>query len=525
MAQALLSACQQIAPLPATGPEAASAEKSATAAPQAETSAAPGTPKQGGTLIAATIDKPVNMDPAFGELYSSIQVYDNVFAKLVYLNHDYTLAPGLARSWQQIDDTTWEFELVDNAFFHNDEHFTAKDVKYTFDRIFDPNLGAAATVFFAPFEGVEVVDDFKVRIVTKPNWGGLLLALAAFGEIVNQRGIEENDPKLMPIGCGPFKFAEWVKDDHITLERWEKYYKPNQPYLDRVIFRAISDDVVRLTGLQTGELNWIEQVPLQRVEELRQNPEIKANPDGEFFPDMFLLNTSKPPFDRVEVRQALQWALDRTAIAQLVWFGQATPSAEAVSPSNPWYSEVNVYEGAPNLEKARELLAQAGYADGLPLKFAAQPQVPTQPQVGQLIQQQLKPLGIEVEVQSFESARWFEELATQRYELTSTYWSATVDPGDHCYFPLTHSASPWNFAFFKGPAEVDEALERFRFTVDPEERQQAYNEVVRLHQEQAPEVFQVNFKRTYWTQPNIHGAITLPTLELRMEDVWIDEAA
>lgn len=481
------------------------------------------TPKQGGTLVAATIDKPVNMDPAFGELYSSIQVYDNVFAKLLNLGPDYTILPGLAKSWEQLDDTTWEFELVDNAWFHNDEKFTAEDVKYTFERIFSPDLGASMTVFFAPFEGVEIVDDYTCRIITQPNWGGLPLALAAFSEIVNQKGIEENDPKLMPIGCGPFRFVEWVKDDFIALERWDKYYKADKPYLDRVVFRAISDDTVRLTGLQTGELNWIEQVPLHRVEELQDNPEIKANPGGEFFPDLFELNTSKPPFDKVEVRQAIQWALNRDAITQLVWFGQASSSAEAVSPNNPWYSGVNVFEGAPDIERARELLAQAGYPDGLTIKFAAQPQVPTQPLVGQLLQQQLAPAGITVDVESFESARWFEELATLRYEMTSTYWSASVDPGDHCYFPLSHSQSPWNFSAFDDSPELDSALESFRFTLDPEERQNAYNEVVRVHQEQSPAIFQVNFRRTYWTQPNVQGVQTLPTLELRMEDVWFDD--
>jgi peptide/nickel transport system substrate-binding protein len=477
------------------------------------------TPKRGGTLIAATIDKPVNMDPAFGELYSSIQVYDNVFAKLVDLDRDYKILPGLAKSWKQVNDTTWEFDLVDNAFFHNDEKFTAADVKYTFDRIFSKELGAANAVFFTPLEGVEVVSDTKVRFITKPNWGGLLLALTAFGEIVNKKGIEQNDPKLKPIGCGPFKFAEWVKDDHITLERWDKYFKPNQPYLDKVIFKAISDDTVRLTGLQTGELNWIEQVPLNRVEELRKDSTIKANPDGEFFPDMFLLNTSKPPFDKVEVRQAIQWALNRDAIVKLVWYGQASASAEAVSPSNPWYSGTSI---KPDLDKAKALLAKAGLSNGLTIKFAAQPQVPTQPLVGQLLQQQLAPIGIKIEVESFESARWFEQLATKSYELTSTYWSATVDPGDHCYYPLSYSKSPWNFAYFTTSPELDKALDGFRYTVDPEARKKAYAEVVKMHQEHAPEVFQVNFKRTYWTNPKVNGVVTLPTLELRMADVWID---
>jgi peptide/nickel transport system substrate-binding protein len=478
------------------------------------------TPKSGGTLTAATIDKPVNMDPAYGELYSSIQVYDNVFAKLVNLGRDYTILPGLAKAWQQLDDTTWEFELVDNAVFHNDEPFTAADVKYTFDRLFE--LAAPNTVFFAPYEGIEIVDDYKIQIITKPNWGGLPLALAAFSEIVNQKGIEENDPKQMPIGCGPYRFAEWVKDDHITLQRWDKYFKPSQPYLDTIVFRAISDDTVRLTGLQTGELNWIEQVPLQRVEELKASTDIKANPEGEFFPDMLLLNTSKAPFDKVEVRQAIQWLINREAIAQLVWFGQATASSEAVSPSHPFYSGVNVYEGGPDVDRAKALLAEAGFPDGLTIKFAAQPQVPTQPRVGELLQQMLAPAGINLEVESFESARWFEELATQRYEMTVTYWSASADPGDHCYYPLSHSSSPWNFAFFDDSPELDAALETFRFTLDPEARQQAYNEVVRLHQEQSPEIFMVNFKRTYWTQPNVNGVETLPTLELRMEDAWID---
>ena len=479
-------------------------------------------PKRGGTLVAATIDKPVNMDPAFGELYSSIQVYDNVFAKLVSLGADYTVRPELAKSWKQVDDKTWEFDLVDNAWFHNGEKFTAKDVKYTFDRLFDSKVGAANAVFFTPLQGVEVVSDTKCRFVTKTSWGGLLLALTAFGEIVNQKGIESNDPKLMPIGAGPFKFAEWVKDDHITLERWDKYYKADQPYLDKVIFKAISDDTVRLTGLQTGELNWIEQVPLNRAEELKKDTTIKANPDGEFFPDMFLLNTSKAPFDKLEVRQALQWAIDRNAITKLVWYGQADGSNEAVSPKHPWYSGVNAYEGGPNVEKAKALLAKAGVADGLTIKFAAQPQVPTQPLVGQLLQQQLAQVGIKLEVESFESARWFEQLATKTYELTSTYWSASVDPGDHCYYPLSYSKSPWNFAYFTKSPELDKALDDFRGTVDPEARKKAYAGVVKLHQELAPEVFQVNFKRTYWTQPKVNGVVTLPTLELRMEDVWID---
>lgn len=512
---ALLAGCG-----PAETPSgAAPTATTAAAAPTATTAA--GVPKRGGTLVAATIDKPVNMDPAFAELYSSMQVYQNIFSFLVNLNRDFQVVPGLAKSWRQIDDTTWEFDLVDNAWFHNDEHFTAHDVKYSFDRIMDPELGASNAVFMAGYQGAEVIDDYKVRIFTTPNWGGLILTLAVAGNIVNQRAIEADDPKLHPVGCGPFKFVEWVKDDHITLERWDKYFREGKPYLDKVIFKAIVDDEVRLTGLLTGESNWIEQVPLHRVEELRQNPEIKANPNGAFFPDLYEFNCSKPPFDKVEVRQAVQYALNRKAIVDLVWFGQAMESKEPVSPTNPWYSGVDLYPEAPNLDKARELLAKAGYPNGFQAIFAAQPQVATQVKAGELLKEQLRPLGIDLQVESYESARWFEAFATAQYEVTSTYWSATVDPGEHCLGPLTHSESPWNFSFIKEP-ELDEPLERLRSTVDPEERKSAFADIVKVNQKWSPMAFQVNFLRTYWTQPNIHGVVTVPTVELVMEDVWFE---
>lgn len=482
---------------------------------------AQGTPKRGGILTAATIDKPVNMDPAFAELYSSMQVYQNVFSKLVYVNRQGDLEPGLAKAWRQIDDSTWEFDLVDNAWFHNDEKFTAADVKYTFERIADPALGAGNAVFIEPLEGVEVIDDTTVRFHTRANWGGLLLALAAIGEIVNQKAIEQHDPKLVPIGTGPFRFVNWVRDDHIELARWDKYFKPEQPYLDGVIFRAIQDDTQRLNGLQTGEFDWIEQVPLHRFDELSQNPELKANPKGQFFPDMFMLNCTIEPFNKLEVRQALQWAMPREAIAQVVWHGQAVASAEPVAPSNPWYSGEEIYPAAPDLERARALLQQAGY-DSLDIAYAAQPQVPTQPLVGQLMQQHLRQIGINMEVQSFESARWFEEVSTLRYQMTSGYWSATVDPIAHCLGPVSHSKSPWNNTGFDQSPELDAAIDQYNFTVDPVERKARYADVVRLHQEQAPVIFQVNFDRTYWTRPNVYGVETIPSLELRMENVWID---
>ena len=214
--------------------------------------AAQGPPKRGGTLSVATVDKPVNMDPGYAQLYSSLQIYQNVYNKLVYVDEAGQFIPGLAKSWKQENDKTWLFDLVDNAVFHNGEPFTSKDVAFTFTRILDAKNKLPMRVFFTPVEGVEAVGSHQVRFHLNKPWGPMLATLSQATEIVNEKALQAKDPKLFPIGTGPYKFVEWVKDDHVTLERWDKYFRPSQPYIDRIIFYAPADDTVRLTGLQTG---------------------------------------------------------------------------------------------------------------------------------------------------------------------------------------------------------------------------------------------------------------------------------
>ena len=124
---------------------------------------AQGQPKRGGILKVATVDKPVNMDPGFAQLYSSLQVYQNVYNKLVYVDESGQFVPGLAKSWKADRDKTWVFDLVDNAVFHNGEPFTAKDVAFTFNRLLDAKNKLPMRVFFSPVEGVEAIGPYQVR--------------------------------------------------------------------------------------------------------------------------------------------------------------------------------------------------------------------------------------------------------------------------------------------------------------------------------------------------------------------------
>jgi peptide/nickel transport system substrate-binding protein len=479
-------------------------------------------PRAGGTIVAATIDKPVNMDPAFAELYSSMQVYQNIFDTLVYVDADYNFVPGLAKSWNQVDATTWELELVDNATFHNGEAFTSRDVAFSLERVFDPALGAPNAVFLQSIDRAETDGDYKVRFYLKNPSGSFLADLAAAFQIVNEKAVTTLDPRLEPVGTGPFKFTEWVKDDHITLSKWENYHKASAglPYLDQVIFKAISDDTVRLTGLQTNELQWAMQVPLQKVEELKNEADIKVTVGKPYLPDMIYLNASKPPFDNKLVRQALAWCVNREEIVKVAFFGQAEEATEAVYSGNPYYTGINAYADGPDYDKAKALLAEAGM-EGLEFQFDGQPQVPTQMKTAQVLQQQFQRAGINMTIQNYESGEWITRLFAKEYEATVSYWSATLDPV-HFYLTNLLSTSGWNSTGY-GTPEMDAALQAFAQETDLEARKVAGQQVVTMVQDEVPMIFLDNQLQQYWVRANVYGMEPLPTMEIRMEPVYIAE--
>jgi peptide/nickel transport system substrate-binding protein len=332
--------------------------------------------------------------------------------------------------------------------------------------------------------------------------------------------VTTSNPKLNPVGSGPYRMKEWVQNDHVTLVRWDKYFKSNKPYLDQVIFRAVGDDTARLTDLQTGQLAWIQQVPPQQYTSLLQNGQLTSSPGRPYLPYMLMLNSSKPPFNDVRVRQSIAWAIDRAEFTKLVWFNTALTATEGVSPPSPWYSGVDPYKGGPDLDKAKSLLKQAGHSN-LTINFANQPNVPATQRYALILKSQLAKAGITMNIQNFAPAQWFEQLATAKYDITETYWSVSVDPGQ-LYLPLGYSTSPWNFAHGKSAA-VDRALEKFVYTADQSVRKQAYPEVVRAVAEDASYIFLNNQIQRYWTEPALQNAGPLPSLEIKVEDWWLKQ--
>jgi peptide/nickel transport system substrate-binding protein len=232
-----------------------------------------------------------------------------------------------------------------------------------------------------------------------------------------------------------------------------------------------------------------------------------------------MLNASKPPLSDKRLRQAIAWALDRTEIVKLVYFNTHAVTAEPCPEPSPWATGVNAYKGGPDLEKSRALLREAGITGELKLTYLVKSQVPVLVKTGEILQQQLKKVGITLEVQAQESGQYFEGLVGKKFDVAAAWWSVTVDP-DLFYYPMQHSRSPWNFTGFKSD-EADRRMDAFRHTADQAARRKMFPDLVRYMQEEGSLLIFSNEIQRYWTKPNVQGVTPLSSLEVRLEDVWL----
>ena len=483
-------------------------------------SAAPamlGNPVEGGSATLATQGSAVNMDPADGQLYASIQVYQNIFSTLIDVDKDFNYIPDLAESWQQDDDLTWSFTLVDGVQFQNGETLTANDVAFSIERMKTAGLGA----FVSVFESVEVIDNLNFKIHLSQPYGAMEATLASFVDIVNKKAVESSDPKESPVGTGPYELTEWVKGSTVTLTKFDGYFKDDKPYLDKVIFETVPDDSVRLAGLQTGQFDWIQTAPAQQIPDLIANAEFGHTDAGAYFPYLALLNTTSGPFSSLEARQGLNWLIDRGQIVNLAFSGAAVEASEAVSDANPFFSGVDIYKGAPDVDQAQALFDESGVADQ-PVVILVDQADSAYALIAQVIQSELAEVGVTATIETVASSEYFGRLAAKDFDIAMTYFSASLDPA-LTYNLLGQSQSGFNFTGYQSPT-LDAMLEKFTFSTDQDARKAVYPDLVEAFQEESPFIFVANRETQYFTSATLGGASSLPTLEVRVEDLWQSDA-
>jgi peptide/nickel transport system substrate-binding protein len=478
--------------------------------------AATGTAAAGGTLQAALTGEPDTIDPATSTIYTGAQVYDNIFNKLIDLDPSNNFYGQLATKWTASDDTTWVFDLVDNATFHNGEKFGPQDVVYTFGRILDPKTASSYAPLYNAISKVEATGPTQVTFHLKTAFGPFLSNLANNGEIVNQKAIESKDPSRNAVGTGPFEFVEWVQGDHITLKKNDTYFLSGKPFLDGITFKFLNVDQSRVDALRSGDLNWSDAVPLQQLNTLKSDPSFNYVTSATAgIPDYIAMNTTQPPFDNKLVRQAVYAALDRDAIRQVAYFGAGESGIEEVPTGSSWYDGTPLV--APDTEKAKSLLQQAGVTTPIEVEYLGLPQYPELLKTGEVIQQQLDAVGIKMSIKQVEVGVWFDAFVKGNYQITSAYQERTIDP-DNFYALVVHSGGDINTTGYSNQ-QADQLIDQARTETDTQTRFDLYKQLRQIVFDDSPIIFVHYETINYLMQKNVVGSTVNPTLELRMQDV------
>ncbi|WP_407067860.1 ABC transporter substrate-binding protein [Mesorhizobium sp. M8A.F.Ca.ET.213.01.1.1] len=379
--------------------------------------------RQGGEIIATYKDDVTTLDPAIGYDWQNWSMIKSLFDGLMdYEPGTTNLKPDLAESYEiSPDGKTFTFKLRHGVKFHNGREMTADDVKYSLDRVTNPKTQSPGAGFFGSIKGyddvaagkaeglsgVTVVDPYTVKFeLTRPDATFLHVMAINFSHVVPKEEVEKYgaDFGKHPVGTGAFKLAEWTLGQRIVFERNPDYWHKGLPHLDKITFEVGQEPIVALLRLQKGEIDLpLDGIPPAKFQEVMADPEQKARvvEGGQLHTGYVTMNTTMAPFDNVKVRQAVNMALNKARIIQII-NGRAVPANQPLPPSMPGYDKA--YKGYPyDVAKAKALLAEAGHPDGFETQLFAMNTDPN-PRIAQAIQQDLAAIGIKASIQSLAQA-------------------------------------------------------------------------------------------------------------------------
>ncbi|KIC45076.1 ABC transporter substrate-binding protein [Ruegeria sp. ANG-S4] len=415
--------------------------------------------------------EPPHLDPtsAAAQAIDSV-VYANIFEGLTRFMGDGSVVPGLAESWEISDDgTVYTFKLRDGVTFHDGTSMDAEDVKFSLDRALAEDSANAQKALFAGIESVEVVDPLTVKVTLSAPNGNFLFNLA-WGDAVIVAPESIENIKTNPVGTGAFTFADWVQGDSITLNRNPDYWG-EQPALETATFKFISDPTAAFAAMMAEDVDVFDIYPApENLPQFEADPRFQVligSTEGE---TILSTNNKQAPFDDILVRQALAHAIDRQAIIDGAMFGYGTPIGTHFAPHNPAYVDLTG-GSAHDPEKAKALLAEAGYPDGFETTLHLPPPSYAR-RGGEIIAAQLADIGIKAEIINVEWAQWLESVFKGKdFGLTIVSHTEPMDIGIY--------ARP-DYYFQYESTDFQALMETLNATTDPEERARLLGEAQRL---------------------------------------------
>ena len=459
------------------------------------------------------------LDPAKTKTGDEYLYLVTVFNGLTKMSRNMEVQPDLALKWEFSPDLKeWTFYLREGVKFHHGREMTAEDVAFTINRILDKETGSRARVNFLIVDDIEVVDKYTIRFKLNTPY-------SAFPDVfcTRQARIVPSDAadKLAtaPIGTGPFKFKSYTPGDRVELVKNEDYFEAGKPKLDAVSLLVMPESATKVTALETGEIHVVWKLPIESVDRLKQNPDIIVDEVSTSSWDGIILNNSKKPFNDLRVRQALNLAIDKKELTEIVLFGHGSPTHSPIPPAHPFFNDEIPF--GKDIAKAKQLLAEAGYPKGFEITLISPEGRPVRDRLAVATRELLKPLGIKVNIQRLPWDKFISDAEGKAdFYIDGFFSRPTLDTST---YPWYHSSGSWNKGLWHYSNEkVDAVLEKARQATNEEEQKKAYLEFQKLvAMEYPPSIIPYNVNHIDGYRKEVQNLHSSPMMYFDLSDVEI----
>jgi ABC-type transport system substrate-binding protein len=524
MAGLVLMGCQPVAtPIPAepSSPTEEAAvstqaptqmEPTAKPAEQQPTEVAP-EPEEAKVLTIAASAEITSFDSGEGGDFQNYALNLLMFHNLLEQDEKGEVHPVLAESYSVADDNvTWTFNLKQGIQFSDGTPFTSEAVCFTVDQLIAEDSAKAHASTWSPVGSCNTVDDYTVQLVTKEPYApfiGSVVSAGYAGQILSPSMGEFGDEAGQhPIGTGPYQLKEWIRGDRVVLERNPNYSEilGPKPYFDEIVWRIIPEDTTRILALQNGEVDFAYKVPAELYGEVNTDPNINVLSVPGLW-QWYLINVTVPPLDNMQVRKALNYAIDKQTIIDTLLEGRATIAEGAVGSSFDGFVPVGTYEYDPEL--AHQMLDEAGALGSSIRVLAPSGRYPGDSTVAEAVVAQLQEVGLNAELEVMgDWPAYMETIWSDVPMIAFLGWQPT-DVSRFYLRTITCDAGNWNLGPICDP-ELDNLVAEASSELNPEQRKEIMTDLQNVVFDQALGLFMYNVNLDYGVNQGVEGIYIQP---------------
>ncbi|MFN8634860.1 MAG: ABC transporter substrate-binding protein [Chloroflexota bacterium] len=454
-----------------------------------------GPPRPGGSVVWLTDADPVTLDPYAGAGAASARAWaDLTYQSLVMFDENLKLVPCLALTWLNTSPTTWTFKLRPGVRFHDGSEFEAEDVTAWFERLTaapgGPGGASPDRVWFGAVEKVQARGKYEVAFTLKAPHAPFLSSFAALrgSAIVPRHWLQSAGTALKQtaVGSGPFKIAEYVPNSHVRYVKYAEYWETRLPYLDEVVLKIAPDEETRAAALRSGQASYARLGP-ETAQRLKNERTLTVLSSPGASQRVVVFNTKRKPFDDARVRKAISLAVDRQAAIATISRGEGRVSGPIPPGLGDWALAPEWLGYGRDLAKAKQLLADAGLANGFDARVRTGPDSTSAISLATVLAEQLRPLGITLTVERLDRDAFGRALAAREFDAVATSVGPLPDP-DAYLTPGYQIQGPLELSGWSHP-KYDELVNAARTILDPNQRRALYDEASGILLDESPAIW------------------------------------